>query len=160
MLSKRNCVKKAAIFLIVVSVFTFMGSLAFAEQECRLIQISGEVQGAGSQIIIAPKSLTVPVGTCTVWISFIRANDQQLTVSFRENAKACVASTENPKEFGLTDLKTGESCYLSRPLGMGQSASLIWTKPGTYKYTLQFTSKMPNDQVLMPVQAEGEIIVK
>jgi hypothetical protein len=152
--------KKTAIFLIVISIFTFTGSWVFAAQECRLIQISGEVQGVGSQIDIAPKSLTVPVGTCTVWISFIRASDQQLTVSFRENAKACVGSTENPKEFGLTDLKTGESCYLSRPLSLGQSASLIWTKPGTYKYTIQFTSKVPNDQILMPVQAEGEIIVK
>jgi hypothetical protein len=151
--------KKAAIFLIVVCMFVFIGSVVFAEQECRLIQISGEVQGAGSQIVISPKTLTVPVGTCTVWISFIKAIDQ-LTVSFRENAKACVASTEASKDFGLMDLKEGESCYLSRPLALGQSSSLIWTKPGEYKYTIQFASKVPNSQIIEPVKAEGTIIVK
>jgi hypothetical protein len=157
--TKGNCVKKAAIFLIVVSIFTFISSGVFAEQECRLIQISGEVQGVGSQIIISPKTLTVPVGTCTVWISFIKAIDQ-VTVSFRENAKACTSSTEESKDFGLTDLKAGESCYLSRPLALGQSSSLIWTKPGEYKYTIQFASKVPNNQIIEPVKAEGVIIVK
>jgi hypothetical protein len=157
--TKWSCFKKASIYLIGVSIFIFMGSLVFAGQQTQLIQISGEVQGAGSKIDIEPQTVTIPVGTSTIWINFIKSIDQ-LTVSFRENAKVCSSSAEDSKDFGLTDLKTGESCYLSRPLALGQSSSLTWNKPGTYKYTIQFTSKMPNDIILMPVQAEGVIIVK
>ncbi len=63
----------------------------------------------------------------------ILIKDNEITVSFRDNAKKCQASTEATKEFGLMDLKEGESCYLSQPLGLGGSSGLIWKEPGEYK---------------------------
>jgi hypothetical protein len=149
--------KKAAIFLIFASIFIFIGSVVFAE-ECQLIQLNLEKAGAGSQINIAPKSITVPVGTCTVWVNFIK--DNEVTVSFRDNAKKCQASTVATKEFGLMDLKEGESCFLSQPLALGSSTSLIWSQPGEYKYTIQYASKVPTDQLIGPVLGEGVIIVE
>ena len=149
--------KKASIFLLVVSMFVFIGSVVFAE-ECQLIQLNLEKAGAGSQINIAPKSITVPVGTCTVWVNFIK--DNEVSVSFREKAKACQSSTESTKEFGLTELKPGESCFLSRPLALGSSTSLIWSQPGEYKYTIQYASKLPKGQILGDVLAEGVIVVE
>jgi hypothetical protein len=161
--TKGNFFKKAAIFLTVISVFALIGGTAYAEQECRLIQISMQVEGAGSHFIISPQTLTVPVGSCTVWLNFFKKSDQQVTVSFRENAKACEASTVKSKEFGMFDLGNGQSCYLSRPLGLGQSSSLIWNKPGKYKYTIQYATKVPSgssNQVMGDVLGEGVIIVK
>jgi hypothetical protein len=157
MLSKRNCVKKAAIYLIVASMFVFIGSVVFAE-ECQLIQLSMEKQGAGSLVNIAPKSVTVPVGTCTVWVNFIKGSE--VTVSFREKAKACMESTASQKEFGLFDIKPGESCFLSQPIGLGSTTSLIWSTPGEYKYTIQYVSKIPKEQLLGDVLGEGVIIVE
>ena len=58
-------------------------------------------------------------------------------MSFREGAKQCILSTDAATGFEKIKLETGESCYYSEALSLGKSASLYWTKPGIYKYTVE-----------------------
>ena len=88
---------------------------------------------------IIPEKITVAVGTCTVWINWVTG--REVRVSFRENAKQCTLSTEASTGFDELELKSGESCYISETLPRGKTASLVWTKPGTYKYNLEALRK-------------------
>ena len=65
-------------------------------------------------------------------------NREEVQVSFRENAKQCILSTESPSGFQEVKLKAGESCYVSDSLPRGKTASLYWKEPGVFKYTLEY----------------------
>ena len=70
-----------------------------------------------------------------MWINWV--TDKEVRVSFRENAKQCIMSSEASTGFDELDIKPGESCYISETLPRGKTASLVWTKPGIYKYHLE-----------------------
>ena len=135
--------------------------MVYAGDKCQLIRIEMGKGGAGSRLEIFPQNITVPVGACTVWINFVQRGEVQ--VSFRENAKVCKMSTEASQGFDLSELKNGESCYISEKLPRGKTASLVWTKPGIYKYTLDAPAAAVGSAVKLhggDIMAEGIIEVQ
>jgi outer membrane protein OmpA-like peptidoglycan-associated protein len=82
-----------------------------------------------------------------------------LQVSFRENAKQCMVSTNEATGFSEMKLETGESCYISEKLPRGKTASLVWSTPGTYKYTLETPAMTGTSFYDGNIQAEGVIEV-
>ena len=127
--------KVTMISFLLSTVFVLSTCMVYAGDNCQLINIRKEKAGGGSIIRVVPEKVTVPVGTCTVWINFVR--DGKVHVSFRENAKQCILSTNAPTGFKQLELETGETCYDSGALSFGKTASLYWTQPGKYKYTLE-----------------------
>ena len=124
----------AALFLVSAALLLSTG-IVYAEGSCQIIRIQQEKGAGGSRIDIYPAKVTVPVGTCTVWINWVETKEVQ--VSFREDAKVCMLSTVTPVGFEELKLKDNESCYISHKLPMGKTASLHWAKPGIFKYTLE-----------------------
>ena len=135
----RNLLFEIVWVLSIACVFVFLCNCIAAAEMCQIIRIDQTKGGGADRIELFPEKITVPVGTCTVWINWIK--DEEIHVSFRENAKQCILSTEAPSGFEEQKLKSGESCYISEKLSRGRSASLVWSKPGTYKYTLEYADK-------------------
>lgn len=126
---------------------------------CQIIRIEQGRGGSGARLEIIPEKLSVPVGTCTVWINWVMS--QEVRVSFRENAKQCIASTISASGFKEEELNDGESCYITDSLPRGKTASLVWNKPGVYKYTLEAPQSTVQGGVgLSGVMSEGVIEVK
>jgi hypothetical protein len=123
--------------LIISCAFLLLGSSLAQADVCQIIRIEHAIGHGVSRIEIFPEKITVPVGTCTVWVNWIDVGEVQ--ISFRENVKSCILAIESPSGFKEAELKTGETCYLSDSLRRGRSASLLWKKPGVYKYTLELT---------------------
>ena len=150
---------KTALFF--VSAILLLGSsLVYAGEACQIIRIDEGKGPGGSRIEIMPSKITVPVGTCTVWINWIQGRD--VRVSFREDAKQCMLSTDSPQGFEELKLKDNESCYISETLPRGKTASLHWTKPGTYKYVLEASGSkgLASTGYSGDILAEGVIEVK
>ena len=116
-------------------------AVVYAEDTCQVIRLSLDRAGGGSSVQIYPENITVPVGTCTVWINFIERREVQ--VSFRENAKKCIAATDAATGFKDFNLGAGESCYMTDRLSYGKTASLHWIEPGTFTYTIEVPSSEP-----------------
>jgi len=148
--------KNAVIFLITIGFVALFGSPAFAQQECQLIRINQTGEYAKANLDIFPKEITVPVGSCTVWVNMAHSYD--VKVSFRENAQPCKEATKGETGFGMFKLETGQSCYLSQTLHLGQSTSLVWGQPGEFKYTIEATPVPPKPDV-KPVEINGMIKV-
>lgn len=155
---KRFDSKTFALLFLLNAVLMLGISTVYAEDICQLIQIRLEQAGGSSNLKIFPEKITVPVGTCTVWINFVRPHEVQ--ISFREDAKKCVMATDPSTGFKEVKLKTGEACYLSETLPRGKTASLVWTKPGIYKYTLEVPPSKGLEFDIKNVLAEGVIEVK
>jgi hypothetical protein len=155
---KKLCFKTKAVLVMVCAVLLLCSSMAYAGDGCEFIKVIKERAGGGSSVRISPEKITVPVGTCTVWINFIR--DENVQVSFRENAKQCILATDAATGFQEIKLKTGEACYYSETLSHGKTASLLWSKPGIYKYTLEIPATTGTIYYVGDIQAEGVIEVK
>jgi hypothetical protein len=145
-----------SVLLMVCAVLLLFSGPSYAADQCEIIRITKDKAGGGSSIIISPQKITVPVGTCTVWINFVRKGELQ--VSFRENAKQCMLATDAATGFKEIQLETGESCYFSEKLSKGKTASLVWSTPGTYKYTLE-TPATTGDNTY-PGTAQGQGIIE
>jgi len=154
---KKLCFKTSPFFLLAIAILLWGISPTYAADQCQIIRIEEGKGAGGSRIEIFPEEITVPVGTCTVWINWV--SDKDVRVSFRENAKACMLSTEASQGFKELDLKPGESCYISEKLPRGKTASLVWTKPGTYKYHLE-APRSSQEGYSGDIIAEGVIEVK
>ena len=155
--SSRKIVINAAICII----FLLFASISTANM-CQVIRIEDEKSGAGTKVELYPEKITVPVGTCTVWINWITKGEVQ--VSFRENVQQCILSSKSPSGFSELKLKEGESCYVSDTLPMGKTASLFWNKPGTYVYTIEHAGSkgkgLPHGGYQQTAIATGIIEVK
>ena len=151
--------KSTAALLFAGILVLFAISLVHADT-CQIIRIDESRGGNGPRLEINPEKITVPVGTCTVWINWATGKDVQ--VSFRENAKACVESTGPVSEFKFEELKSGESCFISVTLPRGKTASLVWNKPGVYKYTLEAApiAAVQGGLGITKILSEGVIEVK
>lgn len=132
---KKQGFDTSTVLFIALAILMLIGSLAHA-QMCQVIRIDQTKGGGSTRIEIAPEKITIPVGTCTVWINWVK--NKEVQVSFRENAKHCILSSGSASGFQEMELKGGESCYISDTLPLGKSASLLWDKPGLFKYTLEF----------------------
>jgi hypothetical protein len=161
MKNKILCFKTTVALLLVSAVLMLVSSPLQAADLCQVIRIEQEKGSGGTRLEIYPEKITVPVGTCTVWINW--AAKQEVKVSFQENAKQCIISTEASTGFQELELKDGETCYVSESLPKGRTASLVWKKPGVYKYTLELgTPKMGgvHGGYTGIVKAQGVIEVK
>jgi len=148
---------RASLFL--VSAALLLGSsLVYAADTCQMIRIQEEKGAGGTRLEIFPGKITVPVGACTVWINWVANRD--VHVSFPENAKQCVLSTEVSTGFEEIELKSGESCYYSDKLGRGKTASITWAQPGTFKYQLESPSATRMTGYSGNILAEGVITVE
>jgi plastocyanin len=96
-----------------------------AAEKCDIVTIRGRDN-------IEPTMLTVKKGDCVVWMNWTR--DQDVLLSFKEGEK-CVRATKAPVGF-KKDVPSG--CYVAGWLGYGQTASLMFTEPGTYIYEIQY----------------------
>ena len=132
---KKSSFKTTAVLFLVSAALLLSSGMVYAEGSCQIIRIQQEKGAGGSRIDIYPAKVTVPVGTCTVWINWVES--KEVKVSFREDAKVCMLSTASPQGFEELKLKDNESCYISETLPRGKTASLHWTKPGIYKYVLE-----------------------
>ncbi len=149
--------KRTSILMAAAMVMIAFVGVASAENMCQIITI-GQTKSTSTQPLdINPEKVTVPVGTCTIWVNFVR--DQAVTVSFRENAKACIASVDASTGFEGYELDAGESCYLSERLKHGKTSSIIWGTPGVYKYTIELLGT-PYDVSSGKKLAHGVIEVK
>ena len=155
---KRLCYKTKTAFVLVSTFLLFGASLVYATDSCQFIRIQEGKGAGGTRIEISPEKVTVPVGTCTVWINW--DSDREIQVSFRENAKQCILSTKSSTGFEELNLKPGESCYISNKLPRGKTASLFWTKPGVYKYQLMAPAPIAKEGYVGKMIAEGIIEVK
>ena len=150
--------KTTMISFLVSAALMLSTCMVYAGDTCQLIRIRLDKAGGGSRVRIFPEKITVPVGTCTVWINFIL--DGNVQVTFRENAKQCILSTDAATGFKQLELETGEACYYSDPLPRGKTASLVWNTPGTYKYQLEGEGSASVEGYAGKMLATGVIEVK
>ncbi len=132
---KKSGLKTTAVLFLASAALLLSTGIVYAEGSCQIIRIEQEKGVGGSRIDIYPAKVTIPVGTCTVWINWVEFKEVQ--VSFREDAKVCMLSTVTPVGFEELKLKDNESCYISESLPRGKTASLNWAKPGIFKYVLE-----------------------
>jgi hypothetical protein len=134
---RKPSLTRTILSFLFITAFFLGASMVYAGDTCQIIRIQRDRAGEGSRVLIFPEKVTVPVGTCTVWINFIK--DGNVTVSFREDAKQCLVSTDEATATGFyeKELKTGESCYVTETMPMGKTASLYWTEPGVFKFTIE-----------------------
>ncbi len=83
--------KTTMISFLVSAALMLSTCMVYAGDSCQIIKIRKEKSGGGSSVQIFPEKITVPVGTCTIWINWVR--DTEVRVSFRENAKQCILSS-------------------------------------------------------------------
>ncbi|MBU1055944.1 MAG: hypothetical protein KKC46_19265 [Proteobacteria bacterium] len=122
------------------------------DENCFIVSLKGNISSeqtaAGEKIItIAPQYLEVPVGSCVVWVNWVRG--AEISTSFKEG-KVCAVSTKSPVGFRLTP---NMGCFVTDFLAQGETTSLRFMEPGTYKYDI-YTQNM-----VAPL-ASGKIIVK
>ena len=149
-----------SVFFVLVCLVLIMGSNSiFAADMCQIIRLEPDKTAAGTRVGIRPENITIPEGTCIVWMNWFKTGKVQ--VSFRDNAKACMASTEASVGFE-EQLVEGQACYMTRPLSTGQTASLYFKKPGVYKYTVEYMSGTGGAGDISPGEAKsaGAIEVK
>jgi plastocyanin len=126
-MNKRKLLLMATGAAFVLTMVIFLGSPATigAAEVCKIVTIRGRDN-------IEPNMLTVKKGDCVVWMNWKR--DQDVLLSFKEGEK-CVRATKSPAGFKM-DVPSG--CYLAGWMSYGQTASLLFAEPGTYKYEVQF----------------------
>ena len=104
---------------------------------CHVVSLRGSLRGNISQekdmnpiVIISPQELTVLAGSCVVWVNWVRG--AEISTSFQEG-KICADKTQSPISFRLTP---GLGCYVTNFLTQGETSSLRFMEPGTYKYDI------------------------
>ena len=152
----RFLVASVVVVLMFIASFVVNPVTVYAGDEgdgsCFVVSLKGSITTAKSAtgddiITIAPQYLDVPVGSCVVWINWIRGAD--ISTSFKEG-KVCAASTKSPIGFRLTP---GLGCYVTDFLSQGETTSLRFMEPGTYKYDIYTQNRVA------PL-ASGKITVK
>jgi plastocyanin len=126
-MNKARFLLTAAGVTFILTVVIFIGNPATigAAEKCDIVTIRGRDN-------IEPVTLTVKKGDCVVWMNWTR--DQDVLLSFKDGEK-CVRATKAPVGFKM-DVPSG--CYIANWLSYGQTASLVFTEAGTYKYEVQF----------------------
>jgi plastocyanin len=114
-----------AVFILTSAIFLGRPTTIGAAEQCDIVTIRGRNN-------IEPNMLTVKKGDCVVWMNWTQ--DQDVLISFKEGEK-CIRATKSPVGFKM-DVPSG--CYLAGWLGYGQTASLLFTEPGSYTYDAEF----------------------
>lgn len=115
--------------ILVMTYFLAYPEAIKAKEECLSVKIFGQAV-PGVSIWIEPETLTISKGTCVVWINWARAT--QVTLKFREGKK-CAEATQAPVGFRMDAI----NCYVSDRILLGGTASLLFTKDGTFDYEVE-----------------------
>ncbi|MFH2046269.1 MAG: hypothetical protein ABIK92_14095 [Pseudomonadota bacterium] len=143
------------IMLLLIASFVVIPSTVNAGDEgdgnCFIVSLKGNITTKGAEgddiITIAPQYLDVPVGSCVVWVNWVRG--AEISTSFKEG-KLCAVSTKSPVGFRLTP---NMGCFVTDFLAQGETTSLRFMEPGTYKYEIYTQNRKA------PL-ASGKIVVK
>ncbi len=119
----------AAVFVVTEAICLLYPVTLGAAETCNIVTIRGR---SG----LEPNLVKIKKGDCVVWINFTGAPTQteDAQVSFKEGEK-CIRETRAPVGFKM-DVPSG--CYIAGWLGYGETASLMFTEPGTYDYNVNF----------------------
>ncbi len=126
---KLLCVVLGAAFILAEVFYLGNPAKTGAAETCNIVTIRGR---SG----VEPILLTVKKGDCVVWINFTGGPTQmqEARLTFKEGEK-CIRVTKSPVGFKM-DVPSG--CYIAGWLSYGQTASLMFTEPGTYAYEVDF----------------------
>ncbi len=117
--------------ILISGAVVFLGNLPTigAAETCNIVTVRGR---SG----LEPNLLTIKKGDCVVWINFTgsASKGEEVQLTFKEGEK-CVRATKAPVGF-KTDVPSG--CYVAGWMNYGQTASLMFTEPGTYTYQVDF----------------------
>jgi hypothetical protein len=94
---------------------------------------------------IEPLNLSVNTGDCVVWINFPQS-PMGRGVDYGKSSSEVLISFIEPKECAIDEITTStgfkmkeaNSCFEAGWLRPGETSSLVFKKPGTYKYDIQF----------------------
>ncbi len=125
----------SVIVLLLIGLFVVnQGIVNAAEKEddkCFIVSLRGDASGKTEQVIsINPQYVTVPKGSCVVWINWVRG--PEISTSFKEG-KICDDNTASPVGYRLTP---GTGCYVTDYLTEGGTSSLRFMETGDYKYDI------------------------
>ncbi|MFH2045734.1 MAG: hypothetical protein ABIK92_11375 [Pseudomonadota bacterium] len=106
------------------------------KDQCLIVSLQGEIDSdkpekMDNAITITPQDLDISVGACAVWVNWIRG--AEISISFKEG-KVCKISTDYSK-FGFR-LTPDIGCFVTDFLQQGETTSLRFMEPGTYKYNI------------------------
>ncbi|MBU4037466.1 MAG: hypothetical protein KKA35_13655, partial [Proteobacteria bacterium] len=106
-----------------------------AKDQCFVVSLNGNIspQSAAKMdqvITITPQYMNVPVGSCVVWVNWVRG--PEISTSFKEG-KTCAATTKSAVGYSITP-ETG--CFITDFLPEGATSSLRFMEAGDYKYDI------------------------
>jgi plastocyanin len=134
--------------ILIMTVFLFSPQPINAVEECKIVKLSGHgLVRPQMYVRIEPEKLVISKGTCVVWVNFVAADE--ITVSFREGKKCLSAvsplkKAKTPGEAAIYKgwkLDEAKDCFVTSFITEGQTSSLIFSQPGTYKYEVQVAGK-------------------
>jgi len=129
--------RRTKMWLAVVGVVFFLITVIFlenpapvgAEELCNPVTIRYRKN-------MPPLNTTINKGDCVVWVNFSHSIDTpgeyDVLLSFTEG-KQCLLATKAPVGFKMDD----KDCFAGGFLSYGETASMVFVKPGTYKYDIQ-----------------------
>lgn len=111
------------------------------KDQCLIVSLQGKIDPKNPEkmdnaVTITPQNLDISVGSCAVWVNWIRGDE--ISISFKEG-KECEASTDySAIGFRLTP---NMGCFVTDFLNQGETTSLRFKDPGTYKYDIYMQNR-------------------
>ncbi len=145
-MGKRKTVFYLIMVMLVVMAWAYLTPSAVeAKENCYIITFQGK-NG------LTPNKLEIDQGDCVVWVNWTGSAshrfESEVLIKFDEDSK-CIDAIQSPVVGFALEPKSG--CFTSKALGYGDTASLVFTRPGVYAYKLE--SKTGTTQ-------EGQVLVK
>lgn len=160
MKSKTLLITLGIVFIFSMALMVLISQSIVSAQECQVIRIEQEKGGAGLKLSLVPDKVSIPKGSCVVWINWVPK--QEVKVMFKDDGKKCADNTEAHVGFKM---KMPENCFLADLIPLGGTSSLRFEEAGTFKYQVVVPGEqMAHDGPLAvgfgPVMGEGQIIVQ
>jgi len=134
--------------ILIMAIFLSSPAPINAVEECRIVKLSGHGLVRPEMFVrIEPDTLVISKETCVVWINFVAADE--VTVSFKEGKKCLDAvsplkKAKTPEEaafYKAWKMDKVKDCFVTSFVTQGQTQSLVFSQPGTYKYEVQVAGK-------------------
>ena len=139
---KKSLLVLAGIIFISTALILILGQgTSNAQEECRMIKISGQ-PGGQVALKLEPDKVLVKKGTCVIWVNFARTDE--VRVEFREG-KVCEDATRAPVGFSLD----AKNCYVTNFIPFGATSSLLFNVPGEFKYVLRAGVEKLNGKIIV-----------
>ncbi|MBI5582822.1 MAG: hypothetical protein HY892_03265 [Deltaproteobacteria bacterium] len=107
---------------------------------------------------IEPLNVSINQGDCLVWVNFSRPTSTakvpgDAMIVFPDATKCIINEVKASVGFKM---EKATDCFVAGWIRPGETASLVFAKPGTYKYKIKF--KFGKD--VRDVAGEGTVVVK